>query len=80
MDNRNIGGRSGGGAYIYFVYIRNRPDVPLSCSAEVLSYPLVNERYQNNGIARHFDYDSVITGTSMTGEFQNERGSEAFQL
>lgn len=23
-----------------------------------LSYPLVNERYQNNGIARHFDYDS----------------------
>lgn len=25
-----------------------------------LSYPLVNERYQNNGIARHFDYDSVI--------------------
>ena len=31
-----------------------------------LSYPLVNERYQNDGIARHFDYDAVITGTSMT--------------
>lgn len=29
-----------------------------------LSYPLVNERYQNNGIVKHFDYDSVITGTS----------------
>lgn len=23
-----------------------------------LSYPLVNERYQNNGIVKHFDYDS----------------------
>lgn len=27
-----------------------------------LSYPLVNERYQNNGIARHFDYDKMIYG------------------
>lgn len=31
-----------------------------------LSYPLVNERYQNDGIARHFEYDAIITGSSMT--------------
>ena len=27
-----------------------------------LSYPLVNERYQNNGIVKHFDYDKMIYG------------------
>lgn len=30
---------------------------PLEC----LSYPLNNERYQNDGIVKHFDYDAVIT-------------------
>ena len=35
-----------------------------------LSYPLNNERYQNDGIVRHFDYDAVITGTSMTLNFK----------
>ena len=29
-------------------------------------YPLNNERSQNDGILRHFDYDALITGTSMT--------------
>ena len=29
---------------------------------EGLSYPLNNERYQNDGIVKHFDYDAVITG------------------
>lgn len=42
-----------------------------------LSYPLVNERYQNDGIARHFDYDAVITGTSMT---ENCRGTVVDKL
>lgn len=32
-------------------------------------YPLDNERSQNNGICRHFDYDALITGTSMTENF-----------
>lgn len=43
-----------------------------------LSYPLVNERYQNNGIARHFDYDSVITGTSMTENFKTSEAQKLF--
>ena len=36
-------------------------------------YALDNERAQNDGILRHFDYDAVITGTSMC---QNFRTSE----
>lgn len=33
-------------------------------------YELSNERYQNDGIVKHFDYDAVITGTSMTEQFK----------
>lgn len=43
-----------------------------------LSYPLVNERYQNNGIVKHFDYDSVITGTSMTENFKTSEAQKLF--
>lgn len=35
-----------------------------------LSYELNNERYMNDGITRHFDYDAIITGTSMTHNFK----------
>lgn len=35
-----------------------------------LSYPLHNQRYQNDGILRHFDYDAIIIGTSMTENFK----------
>jgi len=34
-----------------------------------LQYPLNNQRYQNDGISRNFDYDAIITGTSMTENF-----------
>lgn len=33
------------------------------------AYPLNDERYQNDGIVRHFDYDAVITGSSMCENF-----------
>ena len=33
-------------------------------------YELSNERAQNDGIVRHFDYDAVITGTSLTQNFK----------
>lgn len=29
-----------------------------------------NQRSQNNGITRHFEYDAIITGTSLTANFQ----------
>ncbi len=32
---------------------------------EEFAYTIDNERYQNDGISRHYDYDSVLTGTSM---------------
>ena len=35
-----------------------------------LEYPLKDERYQNNGIAKNFEYDALITGTSMTQNFK----------
>ena len=31
---------------------------------------LNNERSQNNGISNHFNYDALITGTSMTENFK----------
>ncbi|MBR5597796.1 MAG: hypothetical protein IKW30_10370 [Lachnospiraceae bacterium] len=37
---------------------------------EGLEYPLYDERYMNYGIAKHFTYDSIITGTSMTQNFK----------
>ncbi len=37
---------------------------------EGFSYALSNERYQNDGITRHFEYDALITGTSMTQNFK----------
>lgn len=32
-------------------------------------YPLNDPRYVNNGIARHYDYEVMITGTSMSDNF-----------
>lgn len=37
---------------------------------ESLSYRLYYERYINDGIARHFDYNAMIVGTSMTQNFK----------
>lgn len=35
-----------------------------------LSYRLYEERYINDGISRHFDFDGLITGTSMAQNFK----------
>lgn len=41
--------------------------------------PLVdNERYQNPGIAEHFEYDSIILGSSMTENFNTDWFDEGF--
>ena len=41
---------------------------------------LINvERYQNDGIMRHFEYDSIITGTSMTENFMTSEADRLFQ-
>ena len=42
-----------------------------------ISYILNNERYQNKGILRYFDYDTIITGNSQN---QNLKTSEVDKL
>ena len=41
-------------------------------------YSLDNERSQNDGICKHFDYDAIITGTSMTENFKTSEMNEIF--
>ena len=41
-------------------------------------YPLDNERYQNDGITRNFEYDSIITGTSMVENFKTSEANQIF--
>ena len=45
---------------------------------EALEYPLNNQRYQNDGIVRHFTYDALITGTSMTENFKTSEFDALF--
>lgn len=45
----------------FFHYNKPRPE---------LFYTLNNQRYQNDGILKNFDYDAIITGTSMTENFK----------
>ena len=44
-----------------------------------MSYYLHNQRYQNDGILKHFDYDAMITGTSMTENFKTSEMDEIFR-
>lgn len=41
-------------------------------------YYLDNQRSQNDGIIRFFDYDAIITGTSMTENFRTSEFDETF--
>lgn len=45
-----------------------------------LEYPLNNQRYQNDGIMRHFEYDAVIIGTSMTENFKTSEFDTTFNV
>lgn len=45
---------------------------------EYLQYPLNNQRYQNDGIAANFDYDTIITGSSITTNFLASECDELF--
>ena len=43
-----------------------------------LNYTLHNQRSQNDGILKHFDYDGIITGTSMTENFKKTEADKIF--
>lgn len=66
---------AGGGLTIvidpYFHYHKPIPD---------LAYKIYNERYQNDGILKHFDYNAIITGTSMTENFKVSEMDELFHV
>lgn len=41
-------------------------------------YPLYNQRSQNDGISKHFDYNAIITGSSMTENFKTSELDRLF--
>lgn len=43
-----------------------------------LYYKIDNERYQNDGIVKNFDYDALIAGSSMTENFKTSEMDELF--
>lgn len=43
-------------------------------------YPMDNERYQNDGITRNFEYNAIITGTSMTENFKTSEFDRLFSV
>ncbi|MCH5345018.1 MAG: hypothetical protein J1E64_13365 [Acetatifactor sp.] len=47
-------------------------------NTEAYFYPLDNERSQNDGISRNFDYDALITGSSMTENFKTSEFDAIF--
>ena len=47
---------------------------------EGFSYIYDNERYQNDGITRNFEYDAVITGTSVSENFRATIVDELFNV
>ncbi len=47
---------------------------------EKLYYILNNQRSQNDGISKHFTYNALITGTSMTENFKTTEFDEIFDV
>lgn len=43
-------------------------------------YEIDNQRSQNDGITKNFDYDAIITGTSMTNNFKTSELDELFDV
>ena len=43
-----------------------------------LQYDIFYQRYQNDGILKHFDYDAVITGNSLSENFKASRLDRLF--
>ena len=41
-------------------------------------YTLDNQRSQNNGIVKNFEYEGIITGTSMTENFKTSVAEDLF--
>ena len=55
----------------YFHYHKPNPE---------FYYNLKSQRYQNDGILKHFDYDAIITGTSMTENFKSSEFDSLYSV
>ena len=64
------------GAYIYYVDPFFHFHYPHTDS---FYYEIDNERGQNDGIVKHFEYDALITGTSMTENFKTSEVDRLFE-
>lgn len=65
---------AGGGLFIGIV----DPYFHYHAPIDGLAYTLYNSRYQNDGIVRHFDYDTLIIGTSMIANFRTTECDKVF--
>ena len=65
------------GGFVFLTYYVD-PFFHYHAPTDGLEYPLWTERYQNDGIARHFEYDTIVTGTSMTENFDTDKFDELF--
>lgn len=55
---------------IAFMTIYIDPFFHYHAGQDILEYPIQYERYQNDGLARHLEYDAIITGSSMCQNFK----------
>ncbi len=46
---------------------------------DFFEYDLYDERYQNDGILRNFDYDTIITGSSVAESFSKVKADQLFE-
>lgn len=73
-----LGGTAGILFFIIIVTVIIDPFLHYHMPLKWLEYPLKDERYQNDGIARHYPYNAVITGTSMVQNFKTSEFEELF--
>ena len=66
------------GIMIFVVLLQIIVDPYFHYHKPITKYRLNDERYINDGIARHFDYDAIITGNSLCQNFSTFQYDELF--
>ena len=66
------------GIMIFVVLLQIIVDPYFHYHKPITKYRLNDERYINDGIARHFDYDAIIIGNSLCQNFSTSQYDELF--
>lgn len=66
------------GIVLGIIFIQILVDPYFHYHKPITKYRLNDERYINDGIARHFDYDAIITGNSLCQNFSTSQYDELF--